>query len=314
MRFMKKLIAISIVLIAFTQAKAQQLEQWTQFFLNEYMVNPAVSGTEDYFQANALYRDQWVGIQDAPRTYYLSVQGPIVKQTMGIGGTIFSDVVGQTRRNGFQASYAYHLKVSEDYKLSFALSTGMLQFAIDGSKIDLDQANDIALSSGLMSLWSLDFGSGVRFSAKNWHAGIYVPQIAGLKAQFFNDYSETESVLARHYYINGGYRYDFDDTWAIDANFLGKIVGSIDIYDTQVRGIYKDMVWLGSSIRYAVVSGASVQAIGFMTGYQFENNLSIGYAYDLNVGKIGAATSGSHEIVMGIRFNKPNKAPLIPAE
>jgi hypothetical protein len=91
-------------------------------------------------------------------------------------------------------------------------------------------------------------------------------------------------------------------------------VGSIDIYDTQVRGIYKDMVWLGSSIRYAVVSGASVQAIGFMTGYQFENNLSIGYAYDLNVGKIGAATSGSHEIVLGIRFNKPNKAPLIPAE
>ncbi len=314
MRFMKKLIAILIVLIAFSQAKAQQLEQWTQFFMNEYMVNPAVSGTENYFQANALYRDQWVGIQDAPRTYYLSVQGPIVKETMGVGGTIFSDVVGQTRRNGFQASYAYHLKVSNDYKLSFALSTGMLQFAVDGSKIDLAQANDIALSSGLMSLWSIDFGSGVRFSGKNWHAGVYVPQIAGLKAQFFNDYSETENVLARHYYINGGYRYDFDDTWAIDANFLGKIVGSIDIYDTQVRGIYKDMVWLGSSIRYAVVSGASVQAIGFMTGYQFENNLSIGYAYDLNVGRIGAATSGSHELVLGIRFNRRNNASVIPAE
>jgi hypothetical protein len=51
-----------------------------------------------------------------------------------------------------------------------------------------------------------------------------------------------------------------------------------------------------------------------MTGYQFENNLSIGYAYDLNVGRIGSATSGSHEVVLGIRFNKRNNAPIIPAE
>ncbi len=313
MRTMKYIIILAVALISTISLKAQQLEQWTQFYMNEYMINPTAAGSDQYFHANALYRDQWVGIQDSPRTYYLSVHGPIVKETMGIGGAVFSDVVGQTRRSGFQATYAYHFKVTDDLKLSMSLSTGMLQFSVDGNKLDLEQQNDIALSNGFMSLWSLDFGSGLRFAGKNFHVGFYVPQIAGLKAQFFNDYAATENVLARHYYLNAGYRYDFDDTWAIDANFLGRYVTPMDMFDLQVRGIYDDMIWLGVSYRSPIITDQLPSAVGIMAGYAFENNLSIGYAYDLDVGRIGAATTGSHEIVLGIRFTKKNSAPVIPA-
>lgn len=310
---MNKLIIIVLLILGAFNAKAQQLEQWTQFYANEYMVNPALAGIDKYFHANALYRDQWVGIQDSPRTYYLSVHGPIIKGKMGVGGSIFSDVVGQTRRNGFQAAYAYHLDLNEDYKLSFTLSTGMLQFAVDGGKLDLEQSNDIALSNGFMSLWAVDFGSGVRFSGENFHVGIYVPQVAGLKAQFFSDYSETQNVLARHYYLNAGYRYDFNDDWAIDANFLGRYVSPVDMFDIQARGIFKDMISLGASFRSPLITEILPPAVGFMAGYQFENNLSIGYSYDLALGKLANATSGSHEIALGIRFTKQNQASVIPA-
>jgi len=218
-----------------------------------------------------------------------------------------------TRRSGFQATYAYHFKVTEAYKLSLSLSAGMLQFSVDGGKLDLEQFNDIALSSGFMSIWSMDFGSGLRFAGKNFHVGFYVPQIAGLKAQFFNDYAATENVLARHYYLNAGYRYDFDDTWGIEANFLGRYVTPMDMFDIQVRGIYADMVWLGMSYRSPIISDQLPSAVGIMAGYQFQNNLSIGYAYDLDVGKIGAVTSGSHEIILGIQFAKKNVARVIPA-
>jgi type IX secretion system PorP/SprF family membrane protein len=311
---MKYIIVLVVISFSTTLLKAQQLEQWTQFYMNEYMINPTAAGSDPYFHANALYRDQWVGIQDSPRTYYLSLHGPIVKETMGIGGAVFSDVVGQTRRSGFQGTYAYHFKLTKDYRLSFSLSTGMLQFSVDGNKLDLEQNNDIALSNGFMSIWSLDFGSGARFSGKNFHVGIYVPQIAGLKAQFFNDYAATENVLARHYYLNAGYRYDFDDNWAIDANFLGRYVSPMDMFDLQVRGIFQDMIWLGASYRSPIISDQLPSAVGIMAGYQFQNNLTIGYAYDLDVGRIGAATTGSHEIALGIRFTKRNAAPIIPAD
>jgi len=314
MSIMKKLIIICLLFIGAASTKAQQLEQWTQFYMNEYMINPAMAGIDKYFHANALYRDQWVGIQDSPRTYYLSVQGPIITAKMGVGGTVFSDVVGQTRRNGFQAAYAYHLDLTQDYKLSFTLSSGALQFAVDGGKLDVQQALDPALSNGYMSLWAVDFGSGVRFSASNWHVGIYVPQVAGLKAQFFNDYSQTDNVLARHFYLNAGYRYDFNDYWAIDANFLGRYVTPMDMFDIQARGIFRDMVWLGASFRTPLITELIPPAAGFMAGYQFEKNLQIGYAYDLALGRLGNATSGSHEIVLGIRFTKENTKAPIPAE
>lgn len=311
---MKKLILIVLVCFSMTGVKAQQLEQWTQFYMNEYMVNTAVSGLDKYFHANALYRDQWVGITDSPRTYYLSLHGPIIREKMGVGASLFSDVVGQTRRNGFQASYAYHLKLDEKYKLSFTLSTGLLQFAVDGGKIRLDEANDIAISSGLMSIWALDFGAGVRFSGEQFHVGFYVPQIAGSKAQFFNDYSATENVLSQHYYLSAGYRYDFNDDWAIDANFLGRYVYPVDMMDIQARGIFRDMIWLGASFRTPLITQQLPSAVGIMTGYNFENNLTIGYAYDVPVGGIRAATAGTHEIVLGIRFTKKNEKPLIPAD
>ena len=311
---MKKLIIISVIVLTALAGKSQQLEQWTQFYMNEYMVNPAVAGADKYFHANALYRNQWVGIQDAPRTYYLSMQGPIVKEKMGLGGSVYSDVVGHTRRTGLQLSYAYHLTLTEKLKLSFTLSAGGLQFAVDGGKLDLDQGGDIALSSGFMNLWSLDFGSGLRLAGEKFHVGIYVPQIAGLKAQFFDDYSETENVLARHYYLNAGYRHDFNDDWGLEGNFLGRYVSPMDMFELQARGIYKDMVWLGASFRSPIITFETPAAVGMMVGYQFQNNLTIGYAYDFDIGKIGNATSGSHEIVAGIRFTRKNPKDIIPAE
>jgi type IX secretion system PorP/SprF family membrane protein len=311
---MKKLILIAIAILGTATLKAQQLEQWTQFYLNEYMVNPSVAGLDKYFHANALYRDQWVGISDSPRTYYLSVHGAIIPGKMGIGGSIFSDVVGPTRRNGFQAAYAYHLKVTDAYTLSFTLSTGVLQYAVDGGKIDLGQDNDISISNGFMQLMTLDFGSGLRFAGEHFHVGFYVPQIAGLKAQFFDGYSETQNVLARHYYFNAGYRYDFTDDWAVDANFLGRYVSPVDMMDVQVRGLFRDMVWLGASYRTPLITDQAPSAIGFMTGYQFENNLNIGYAFDLPVGSIATAATGTHEIILGIRFTKANSARVIPAD
>ena len=64
---MKKLIILLVLAVSALWSQAQQLEQWTQYYMNEYMVNPAVTGADEYYHANALYRNQWVGIQDAPR-------------------------------------------------------------------------------------------------------------------------------------------------------------------------------------------------------------------------------------------------------
>mgnify|MGYP003972340799 FL=1 len=311
---MKKLLILLVFSVSALWSQAQQLEQWTQFYMNEYMINPAVTGADDYYHANALYRNQWVGIQDAPRTYYLSLQGPIVSDVMGLGGAVFSDIVGHTRRTGLQLSYAYHLKISTEYKLSFSLSAGLFQFAVDGGKLNLQNVGDYCLSNGYMSIWTPDFGSGVRFAGDNFHVGIYVPQIANMRAQFFDDFSETDNLLSRHYYLNAGYMYEIDDDFDIEANLLGRYVTPMDMFELQVRGIYQEMVWLGASYRTPLISDQLPAAVGVMAGYKFKNNLTIGYAYDFDIGDVGVATSGSHEIVLGITFSRKNDDPVLPPE
>jgi type IX secretion system PorP/SprF family membrane protein len=310
---MKNLILITLLVVCTSVSKSQQLEQWTQFYLNEYTINPAVAGSDKYFHANAMFRNQWSGITDAPRTYYMSVQGPIVKDNMGIGGSVFSDVLGPLSKTGLQLSYAYHLKLNQESKLSFSLAASIFQWAVNGSELNLENQNDIALSGQNMSVVVPDFGFGIRYSMKNFHVGAYLPQITSAKIRLFDDYSETKNELDRHYYLNAGYRYDINDDFAVEGNYFARFVHPIFMNELQVRGIYKEMVWLGSSVRMPVVGIEGISAICFMAGYQFENNMTIGYSYDLDLGKVGNVSNGSHEILVGIRFSKKNPKPLIPA-
>ena len=97
---------------------AQQLPQSTQYMINDYVLNPAIGGNKSYFDAKANQRLQWVGVTDAPRTFVFSLHGPMQNQKVGLGGFIFSDITGPTRRTGAKISYAYHFKLTDDIKLS----------------------------------------------------------------------------------------------------------------------------------------------------------------------------------------------------
>ena len=305
---MKKLIILSVCIVAALGIKAQQLAQWTQFAQNEYTVNPAVAGADEYFHATTMFRNQWAGITDGPRTYYLSVDGPVWGDRMGIGGSVINDVTGAIRKAGMQLSYAYHLKLTPDAKLSLSLSGGLFQWSVNGAELDLDQKNDIAISNGNMVDWIPDFGFGARFSTKKFHAGFYIPQITNSKIQLFNDYHMTGNALERHYYVNLGYRHDFNDNFGLQGNFFSRYVSPVFMQEFQLVGIIKESISLGASVRMPIQEEIA-SAIGFLAGYQFQNNMMIGYSYDLDLGRVGVASNGSHEVMLSIRFTRKNSKP-----
>ena len=76
---------------------AQQKPHYTQYVLNQYIVNPALTGIENYVDLKLSHRHQWVGIQDAPVTTYLSVHGPIGKTDYRKTATSF-DLKGENPR------------------------------------------------------------------------------------------------------------------------------------------------------------------------------------------------------------------------
>jgi type IX secretion system PorP/SprF family membrane protein len=75
---MKKTLLVLILFSSFAEVvTAQQKPQYTQYIFNYLLINPAVTGIENYTDLKAGYRSQWTGLQGAPVTSYLTVDFPI---------------------------------------------------------------------------------------------------------------------------------------------------------------------------------------------------------------------------------------------
>ncbi len=287
-------------MIGIRQANAQQLPQYSNYMINDYAMNPAIGGADPYFQAKSNNRYQWVGLTDAPRTYVLSAYGPTKSLKMGLGGLLFTDIVGPTRRTGFYLSYAYHLKVAEKVKVSFGLSAGLLQFAVDYSKITFNNPNDLAVSNQIQSVLLPDFGAGVyAYSTdRKWYVGLSVPQILQNKIKFFDYTTSSLSELATHFYATAGYKFNLNDDFKIEPSTCIKYVSPAPLqFDLGVRAIYKDKIWIGGAFRY-------LDAISAMIGYTMQENITFAYSYDFTTTNIKKYSTGTHELMIGIKFHK----------
>ncbi len=296
---MKKHIFIYLVFCAML-VNAQQLPQYSNYMINSYVMNPAVGGSEPFFEAKCDSRYQWIGIADAPRTYILSVNGPTKSLKMGLGGLLFSDIAGPTRRTGFYLSYAYHLKITEKIKGSLGISAGVLQFMVDASKISLHDPDDNTLGIGSQSMIVPDFGAGfyIYSTDKKWYIGGSVPQIFQSRVKFFNYETSSSSKLNAHAYVTGAYKFDVGSDFKVEPSTCLKFVYPTPLqFDIGVRGIYKEKYWLGAVYR-------NKDAVSAIIGFNILENISLVYSYDYTLSNIKKYTFGTHELMIAIKFNK----------
>jgi type IX secretion system PorP/SprF family membrane protein len=289
---------LTILTLTIVGVKAQQLPQYSQYVLNRYLINPASAGSENYFMGQTNYRSQWTGITDAPNTYILSANGPLVHEKMGIGGYIFSDVTGPTKRNGINFSYSYHVKINDDIMLSMAINAGILQYTVDGTELTFDQEGDNIVSNTLENQVFPDAGFSFYLYGPNYYFGASAPQLIRNQLDFENSIKDPSGRLVNHYFITGGYTYEINGDFELEPSFLLKYVKPTPLsYEFTLRGIYREMAWVGLSYRRN-------DAVGLLFGYTFQENLSIGYSYDIIQSDLQDYSGGSHEIMLSIRFNK----------
>jgi type IX secretion system PorP/SprF family membrane protein len=289
---------------------AQQLPLFSQYMLNDYFQNPAIAGSRPYFDATSANRLQWIGIPDAPRTYALSLQGPLKATNMGVGGYLFSGVTGPTRKIGFSGSYAYHITLTEKIKLSLSLSAGVVQFAVDASKLTLDNSSDYVFVNGYQSKVVPDLGASFYLYSPpkdegtgNWWFGGYVPQLFPAKLKLFQSPVATGKLVS-HFYVTGGYKFFLTDEFSAEPSLLLKIVSPVTPQiDFGGRVFYKNRMWLGATYR-------TKDAICTMVGYTYKENLTIGYSFDITTTKMKNFSNGTHELMIGFRFKAPTIHPI----
>lgn len=301
MKTLTKLFLFSIAMAFSLSNFAQQLPQYSQYMLNRYVINPASAGSENYFVGQTNYRNQWAGIKDAPSTYILSVNGPL-SSNMGIGGYVFSDVTGPTQRNGFSLSYAYQIKLNSSVKLAMAINAGLLQFTVDGTEITFGEDGDDILASAQENNLFPDAGFSLYLFGSNYFFGASAPQLIRNQLDFKNSIKDPTGRLTSHYFITGGYTYSLNDEFEIEPSMLLKYVSPVPLqYEFSVRAVYRQFAWIGASYRRS-------DAIVMLLGFTLQENISVGYAYDFIQSDLGNYSSGSHEIMLSIKFNKRKSA------
>ena len=298
---MKKLTLLFVSIFMGSMLQAQQLPQLSQFMLNDFAVNPAIAGMNDYYQIKTSVRNQWVGIEDAPKTTLLSIYGKS-SDHVGLGGSVFNDQVGPTSRAGASLTYAYHLNFTDEVKMSMALSGGFTQFKIDKVGWNTFHTDDPLMdgAEAVNLVPDATFGLNI-YEEDKWYLGIAVPQLLNSKLtlideDFVNNISiDMDGSLSRHIYVMGMYNLEIDHYWDLQPSVLFKTVSNQNQIDMGLKTIYSDKFWMGMDYR----TNGDISAL---LGFIIQEKFMIGYSYDIPNPDISQYTSGSHEFMFGVTF------------
>lgn len=330
----KKLTTYAVVMLLTLPGMAQQRPHYTQYILNNYILNPALSGIENYTDVKFSARDQWVGLDGAPQTAYFSIQGPIGKNDYrtsatsfevpgenprgkaywenytaaephhGIGMTLINDKTGSYNRFSAAATYAYHLGLSPTTNLAAGFSAGITKIGIDRTKHNFDGSGDPfdpatgASLSGQLTKIRPDLGVGLWLYSRDYFMGISAQQIIPQKIQFVDDAAIlTKGRLVLHVFLTAGYRFMLND----DVNAIPSVM--IKYINGSSKNNFQPEANLKLQYRDLMWVGGSYRyqnGYAVMAGINVSNLLNVGYAYDFTTTALNTVSRGTHELLIGL--------------
>ena len=333
----KKITTILCLMMLSHTLMAQQKPHYTQYIMNQYIVNPALSGIENYVDIKASHRLQWVGLLDAPVTTYFTAQGPIGKEDEkttattlhgpldnprgerywesyevsaphhGWGIQMINDKTGPLNNFSAMATYAYHIGLSPRTNLSAGIGIGMSNISLNADKLRFYNSTiDPAVAgSGAIDRLKLDLSAGIYLYSADYFLGLSAQQLVPSGLSFSNNVlSRLEGRVVPHFFLTAGYRFLLGENFNLVPSIMMKYVQPNPVQpELNVKLQYRDYIWVGGGLR--VDDGGTV-----MAGINISNTFNVGYAYDYTTSRLNAFTKGTHEIMIG--FTIGSRGELCP--
>lgn len=333
---MKTVIYIFFCVLICVPAFGQQLPQFTQFQTNQYLINPAATGAEDFMNVSLGGRLQWTGFEDAPKTSFVYLSTPaekfrsaMMKRTYGkvrrgnksvkhpkmrvtsivqaFGGQLAIDQFGAFRSLKFAGSYAVHLPLSRDYKLSFGTNAGLSSrtFLADKAQVltSITGAGNDALYNAQISGGNqniMDIDAGLYFYGKGLYVGFSGMQLTRDLVKFGNLNANFSPVM--HFYGSAGYRFEVNSRLDISPGFFVRYVPNAPAtLEANVLFDFNKTYWIGTSYRH-------LDAVAVLAGINISEKFRIGYSFDLSISRLIKYNSGGHELVLSFLFGKSNRS------
>jgi len=303
---MRKRLIIFFFVLTTATAMAQQRPVQSLYMFDPLLVNPAYAGAQVQLSATAIYRNQWVNLDGAPRTLTATVHSSFLKDAkMGLGLIASDDQIGIRHDVGLYGVYSYKIRLNRETTLTFGLQGGFNNLKSDYTKLNLKAATDPNLQ-GVISRFNPNVGAGIMLKAKNFNAGFSVPQL--MESRVFSSEGNLPfgSRQQRYYYLFANYNKELGKNlkWIPSTliRFQEEAPLSFDINSTFV--VYNTV---GLGVSYRLIEGF----VGLFE-LQLNENFHVGYAYDFTVSDLNQYSNGTHEIMVNYRIKVAKLHQVMP--
>ncbi len=301
MKNLYKYILVCAVMIWGNNVFAQTEPMYSQYMYNMLGVNPAYAGNREATSFNFFQRRQWVGLARAPQTTSVSLDGAFNDNKLGWGVQAYDDKLGVERADGVNMMMATHIQVSDKGTLSGGLSMGLMNYRIDLLNVQGRYTpSDPAFYSNF-NKWLPAVGLGIYYNTDKFYAGFSVPNVLKSRLTAFDVMnSGIQKVNSTHLFFTSGYVFDVNEDVKIKPSTMIKAVGGAPIEaDFNTNVWLKNVIGLGFSYRTGDAMVAMAEA-------QINNNLRVGYAYDITISPLKYYNNGSHELMFRYEFGNNN--------
>ncbi|MGD0753917.1 MAG: type IX secretion system membrane protein PorP/SprF [Bacteroidales bacterium] len=295
-------IILSILILSFQfQLSGQMFPLSDHYVVNALAINPAFAGCQDALSLTASYRDQWVGFNDSPKSYILSVHTPVFNDRVGLGLLVENNSIGIFKETSILGNYAYRMELQEG-KLALGLGFGVTVYNTAWNELVAADANDIQLMNNPTSAVLPAFSLGTYYYTKKYFIGISMPLFLSYELdKSTGKYKIDNNLSGSNYFFTTGYEFGISPQVKFLPSLLIKYHPNNTIQiDYNAQFSLKDRIWMGIGYRNKDILVGMLQC-------QLNYQIRMAYSYDYDFSSIGKYMNGSHEIVLNYIFKFERK-------
>jgi len=283
----------------------QSYPHYSMFMFNKLVYNPAYAGNKNMTSLNATGRTQWTGIEGAPTTFNLALDGVVGSymkafRPVALGLSLNQEELGVERHTNVMGYYAYRIPLKNTV-LSLGLQAGVSLYSAHYSEL-LMADPDQRLQEDVKNRMLPNFGPGVYWSGDRFYVSAAIPN---LLENYYNEegtgLSNTDRARQiRSYFLGGGYVFPLSETVKLQPQILARYAGN-GRYTLPLNSDFNLSVVLYDRLMF----GATYRTDNSLSGIvhiQATRHLNIGYAYDHAMSALNGYNQGTHEVVLGFDF------------
>lgn len=322
----RKLCAIFVFIFSVMIAGAQQFPISSQPLSNAYFFNPAAAGVQGFMDVSLGGRQQWAGIENAPRTYFLYANSALGKKVgkdfsylslpvsnpgyydklldskprvkHALGGRVYSDSYGAFTETGVGADYAIHLPLKEKLYLALGIGFQFSNFYFDRTKAITAENNDPTYQlflSGYESQNIFNGRFGVYLYSDRFRFGYSVNQLIPNSLSGETNSASYQGLKMSHF-ANASYR--------VPLNKIGITPSASLLYTAHAPlSLYGGLILDYNKLFLITAAYRNEGDLIFGVGLTLLKIVRFTYTYDFPVADFASLNSGSHELLIKLMLN-----------